>query len=160
MALMSGRRLGCGRLGSYPAGTAVVAHAIHGNVIDDRLVVDVGDVRIADIGHRPVVIETVALPITPLVAAAAVPVTVIHAAIESDLRTPVAYIPYENATPIAPVARSPKETRLGSEDPCARYPVIILVVTAPGPIARCPKVALSGNRRLFIDRKLRRRHVD
>src|SRR5450631_1583367 len=114
---MSGRRLGRSGLGSQPSRAAIVAHAIHGGVIDDRLVVDIGDVRIADIGHRPVVIETVALPVTPLVAAAAVPVTVIHAAIESDLRTPVAYIPYENATPIAPVARSPKETRLRSEDP-------------------------------------------
>src|SRR5450631_4553926 len=108
---MTGGRFGCSRLGSYPAGTPVVAHSIHRDVIDDRLVVDVGDVRIADIGHRPVVIEVVALPIAPLIAAAAVPVTVIHAAIESDLRTPVAHVPYEEATPITPVARSPKESR-------------------------------------------------
>src|ERR1039457_5270688 len=126
---MSGGRFGCSRLGSYPAGTAVVAHSIHRDVIDDRLVVDIGDVRSADIGHRPVVIEMVVLPITPLVTAAAVPVTVIHSAIEADLGAPVAYIPYENATPIAPIARR-------------------------------PKVALSGNRRLFVDRKFRRRHVD
>src|SRR5476651_1981237 len=157
---MSGGRLGRSWFGSYPAGAAVVAHSIHRDVIDDRLVVDVGDVRIADIGHRPVVIETVALPITPLVAAAAVPVTVIHAAIESDLRTPVAYIPYENATPIAPVARSPKVTRLRSENPCARHPVIILIVIAPGPIPRSPQVSLRRNGRLLIDRQLRRRHVD
>src|ERR1022692_2936349 len=100
---MSGRRLGGSWLGPYAAGAAVVAHSIHRDVIDDRLVVDFGDVRIADIGHRPVVIETVALPIAPLIAAAAVPVTVIHAAIEADLGTPVAYVPYEEATPITPV---------------------------------------------------------
>src|ERR1039458_8625857 len=90
-----GGRVDCRRLGLNAGTSAVVTHSIDGDVVDDRFVVDIGDVCIADIGHRPVVIQVVALPITPFVTAAAVPVTVIHAAIEADLRTPVALIPYK-----------------------------------------------------------------
>src|SRR6266851_4256392 len=59
-----------GRLGVNAAIAAVVADSIHGDVIDHGLVVDIGDVYVADIVYGAVVVQTAALPIAAFVAAA------------------------------------------------------------------------------------------
>jgi hypothetical protein len=56
------------RLGLGSAGTAMKADFDDGRVVDDGLVVDVGDMDAAEVVHDGVVAECPALPITALVA--------------------------------------------------------------------------------------------
>src|ERR1700734_2781777 len=131
-----GRQFGCGRSGLNAATATVVAHSIDGDVIDDGLGVDIGDIRGANVDHGPVIEQMAALPITTLKAATAVTEAVIYATVESDLGTPIALIPREGAAITAPIPGSPKISGLRSEHPSTRLPVITLVAVQPGPIAR------------------------
>src|SRR5207244_13351583 len=65
-------------------------------------------------------------------------VTVVDAAIETDMRTPIAPMPDIKSLVPAPVAGSPIHAD-GSEHPRARYPVIALIVV-PRPITRSPDI--------------------
>src|SRR6266851_8415589 len=149
-----------GRLGVNAAIAAVVADSIHGDVIDHGLVVDIGDVYVADIVYGAVVVQTAALPIAAFVAAADVAIAVIDPAVETDVRTPVAYMPDERSASPAPIAGGPQELRLRGEHPRARHPVVILVIVAPGPIPRRPNVSIAGNRGLLVDRQFGRWNTD
>src|ERR1700682_6224679 len=80
------------RAGSDSPRTAVVADTIHG-VVDHGLVVNIVNVRDVHIVHRAVVIEGTVIPISALIAAAAVAKAVVDAPVEADMRTPVADIP-------------------------------------------------------------------
>src|ERR1700677_3487965 len=129
-----GGRFGCGRSGLNAAGAAVVAHSIDGDIVDDCLVIDIGDIPAAEVDHGSVVEQMAALPISTLKAAAAVPEAIVHAAVEADLSTPITLIPQKDAAIAAPIPGSPKISRLRSEHPGPRHPVIFAV--GPGPIAR------------------------
>src|SRR5208282_316813 len=100
-------RLSGGRPRLNAVAAAVVAHPVDGDVVDDRPVVDIGDVGGADIDHRLVVIKAAALPIAALKAPADVTIAVAHAAVEADQRTPVAAMPVKDPACAAPVPRSP-----------------------------------------------------
>src|ERR1700733_13035195 len=145
-----GGRFGCGRSGLNAATATVIAHSIDGDVVDDRLAVDISDIPDADIDHGPVIEHMAVPPITTLKAAATVPEAVIHATIEADMRTPIALVPGKGAAIAAPIPRSPKISGLRSGHPSARHPVITLVAGHPGPIARSKYIAVSRNRRLLI----------
>jgi hypothetical protein len=94
------------RAGMDSAGSAVIAYAVHGDIIDDRLVVNVhvGDVHIV---HRTVVEEVTTIPVPAAVSCAKVAEAVINATVETDVRTPVAGMPYINTFTPAPVTRRP-----------------------------------------------------
>jgi hypothetical protein len=72
---------------------AVVTHPVDRHVVDDGLVVHIGDVHVIDIVDGTVVVHAAALPIAALVAVADVAVSIIHAAVEADVRTPVTRVP-------------------------------------------------------------------
>jgi hypothetical protein len=131
---------------------AVETHAIDGDIVDDRFVVDVGDMHRADIDDGAIVEEVASLPVAAFVASAAVAVAVIDAAIKSDRRTPIAGVPKIRTFREGPIARSPQIIRLRRLDPCARHPIVILDVVAPSPVARSPQISISRNRRLIVDR--------
>jgi hypothetical protein len=94
-------------LGPNAVAAAVETDAIHGDIVDDSLVIDIGNVRRTDIDHRAIVVKTPALPVAALVASAAVAVAVIDATIKSHSGTPIACMPKINAVPEGPVAGSP-----------------------------------------------------
>src|ERR1700676_4196730 len=93
VAFMRRSRLLCTRFGSNPAPPAAVADTVDGDVVDPRFVLNVGDVRRADIDDGAVVVQMLALPVAAFVAVAAVAVAVIDAAVKSDVRTPIAAVP-------------------------------------------------------------------
>src|SRR5579863_1390244 len=98
----------CGRAGVDSTGAAVIADVVDRGVVDDGLVVDVGDVGIADVIHRAVIVEGSMVPISALIADATISVSIVNATVEADLRAPVAAIPGESAATPTPIARRPE----------------------------------------------------
>jgi hypothetical protein len=131
--------------------TAVVADAIDGGVVhDDRLVVDVGNVCNVHVGHVAVVVEVASAPLATVEAIAGITEAIVDAAIESDMRTPVAAMENVKAFVPSPPSGSPEHAH-GSDHPRARHPVIAVVIV-PRPITRRPEIAGSGTDRLRINR--------
>jgi hypothetical protein len=83
-------------------------------VYGDRLVVDIGHVRDIYIGDRAVVEEPAAAPLSTLKAVAEVSEAVINAAIEPNLRAPIAGIPNIEAIVPTPISRGPQKAHFGS----------------------------------------------
>jgi len=133
---------------------------VDGSVVDDDgvrycPVVDrhVGDVR--DVVHRAVVVETVSVPISPLVTDANVAESIVDAAVIADVTAPITVVIAVLAAYISPIARSPQVAYFGRLRPCPGHPEIAL--RAKTPVAGSPEVAVAGAVRLRIFRKLRRR---
>jgi len=122
-------------------------------VDDNRLVVDVRDISDVNVGHATVVIISVALPIPAEKSGAGVTKAIIDAAVETDVRSPIATIPNVETVIPAPVARSPKHSD-GSKHPSARNPVVAIVVI-PSPVARRPDIALPWTQGLNINGQCR-----
>jgi hypothetical protein len=83
-------------------------------VYDDSLVINIRDIGDIYVGHRPIVEEFTVAPFTALEAFATVSKAVINAAVESDMRTPIAGIPKIHAVVPTPVSRSPQITHFRS----------------------------------------------
>jgi hypothetical protein len=149
-----------GRSRGSPARAAVEADISYSRVVDDGFVVDVGDVHATEIVHGRVVSEDAVAPVAALVAGAHIAETVIDAAVESDMRPPIATVEDVHALTPAPIARGPEQTDGRRLHPGSRHPVIALGTISPK--AGRPDVAGVGNFRLIVERQLRRRdrHAD
>jgi len=122
---------------SRDAAFAAVKRDVGIVVHDHRIVdVDVGDVDRIDMHDGGVVEESAAAPFAADEADAAIAKAVINAAIESNVRSPVAGVPHVEAVVPAPVTRGPEHAH-GRDYPGSGHPVVTIVV-APGPIAGCP----------------------
>jgi hypothetical protein len=77
------------------------------DVVDDRAVINVGDVDVADVVHVAVVVEVVTVPIAALVTSSDIAVAVIHAAIKTDVAAPVAMVEAVSAAHKSPIRRRP-----------------------------------------------------
>jgi hypothetical protein len=73
--------------------TTVEAHTVYRDVVDYRLVVDVGDVNASKVGNGPVVVERPMAPVAALETNTAVPVAVVDSAVEAYVRSPIAGMP-------------------------------------------------------------------
>src|ERR1019366_448303 len=106
---LAGRSPLCsGRLGGYSAVAAVIASVVDPDVVDDGLVVNIGDARhVGDVIHRAVIEEGSMIPMTAFIAATRVTESIVDAAVVPDLRTPVPVVPDERAAVPFPIARSP-----------------------------------------------------
>jgi hypothetical protein len=142
------------RLGSRSSGATVVAHIVHGGVIHDRLVVNIGDVRRADVVDGLVVIQLSVIPVSTLIANTRVAVAVCDAAVETYLGTPVSGVPNVDAVVPAPIAGCPQQTSGGNFNPCARHPEV--AVRTVSPISGRPDIACAGAGGLLIHRQRRR----
>jgi len=70
----------------------VVADPIHGDIINDSLVVDV-NIRDSNVVHTPVVIEVPTSPISAIVAGTEVAESIVDSTIKADVRSPVTRVP-------------------------------------------------------------------
>jgi hypothetical protein len=127
---------------------AVIADAIDGDVVDHGAVVDV-DVGDVDVVDGAVVVEVMTSPISAGVAGAHVAESVIHAAVETDVRSPITGMPEIGAFMPSPIAGSPEQADRGGRRPCSRHPVIAL--RAIGPVAGRPDVSVAGARGLLVN---------
>src|SRR5581483_9513263 len=122
---------------------AVVADPVHRDVVDHGGVVGVVDVGDVDVVDAAVVPEVAVAPFAAVVAVAGVAVAVVDAAIEADVRAPVAGVPEVDAVAPAPPARRPQIARLGRQHPGAGHPVVVAGIVVPGPVARRPDIAFG-----------------
>ena len=104
-------RGGLARVGHAPDAvrTAVVADAAVVDVVDHYVVrIHVGDMRDVHIGHRAVVEVAVVVPVAAHETDADITEAVVDAAVEADVRPPVAGVPQIDAVHETPVARRPQ----------------------------------------------------
>jgi bacterial/archaeal transporter family protein len=148
-----------GRGSRSGSGATVVTDAVHGGVVDDdRFVVSVVDDRGVDIGNGAVVSKYAVLPTAAFEAHAAVTETVVDAAVEADVLSPIAAVPAVKATFKTPVAGRPEKSWRGRGHPSSRNPVIVVVAVSP--VAGRPDVASFRTNGLHVNRQGRRRYVN
>src|SRR5579884_2518739 len=132
--------------------SAVVAYASDIHVVDDGLVhihvLNHGCVYAVD---GRVVEERATAPVSAFIARSEVSIAIVNATIETDVRSPIAGVPYIKPCVPAPVTRCPQITRLRREHPSPRDPVV--VISVPCPIAGHPDVIWAGADRLLIYRQ-------
>jgi hypothetical protein len=133
---------------------AVVAHTGRSAVDDPGVIGVVNDGHI-DVIHGAIVGEMPMIPSSAKITHADVSKTVVDAAIEPDVRSPVTSAPAITTVTPAPIPRSPEHADGRSQHPGAGYPVIVIV--AIGPIPGRPDVTLSRTWRLFINGNFGRR---
>lgn len=121
-------------------------------VVVDVAHIDVTDVVI-DPRNRAVVIERAPVPIATLIAVSEITVAVIHPAIETYVRTPIAAVPAVSASEKIPISRRPQRTHVGCKHPRSRHPVI--ASRRPVPISGGPDVVIAWAVGLLINRQLR-----
>ena len=93
VVLVLGGQLAGGSLSVHTARTTVEAYVIHGNVVDDGLVINVGHVSHVNVADRAVVVEVVAPPVATLKTNTGVSESVVDSTVEADVRTPVTGMP-------------------------------------------------------------------
>ena len=139
----------------HAAGTVVTDAIVSGVVVDDRVVIDIVNHSRIHVVDVPVVVESVAVPISSLVAEADVAEAVIDTPVVADVTTPIAAVVTVTSAIIAPIAGSPECSLVGRPHPCSWNPVVAAGVIVP--IPGSPDVAVARARRLFILRQWRRR---
>src|SRR4051812_15442922 len=122
----------------------------HGTVINMN-------VRDPDVVDAAVVIEIPAVPIAAFIAFTEITEAVIDAAVESNVRAPIAGVPKICAAVPAPVTRGPEQARLGCDHPSAGHPVVS--IGSVSPVAGSPNVSIARARWLRINRQHRRRNI-
>jgi hypothetical protein len=158
MALVFGEAFLAVGLGMNSSRPAVEADMVVDVLIDDGLVVDVvnhGDVDVCD---GAVVKVISAAPVAAHETYARVSETIVNAAVEADVRSPITAMPNIDTIGKSPVPRSPEKSWFGSEHPRAGNPEV--TIRAVSPVAGGPNVAGSGTNRLSIDRQGRRANAD
>src|SRR5262249_25332703 len=135
----------------YAARTAVIADPVDGRVVDDGGVVDVVDVGDIHVVYGAIVEKASVLPASAFVAFTEVSEAIDDPTIETDAGTPIAFMKDVSVAAPTPPGRSPKQSRFRCEHPRARHPIISIIAVSP--VSGRPDVALSGTRRLFIDRQ-------
>jgi hypothetical protein len=140
----------------YAAFSAVVADTSHVPLIDRSVVhiVNDGDVHVVD---GAIVVEASPVPTSAFITVAEVAVSIIDSAIETYDRAPEAFIKDESTAAPSPVSRSPQETELGSQHPCAGNPIVIVEIGVPGPVAGSPDETVAGANGLFVNGQIWRR---
>ena len=92
---------------AHAAFTAVEAHASYIVIVDNRPVVNVGDVYTTEVGNGPVVVKRVTTPVAAVKTNTTVTVPVVDTTVETYVRTPIALVPYIEAVTPAPITGSP-----------------------------------------------------
>jgi hypothetical protein len=138
--------------------TTIEAHAVHGDVVDHRSVVDIRDMNGADVDDRSIIEIIVAAPVAALETDTAISEAVVHTAVKPNMRPPIATVPDVDAVGPTPVARRPQHAGRRRLYPCTGHPIVVTVI--PSPVARRPDVARRGQRRLHVDRQFRWSDVD
>ena len=113
------------------------------------LAVSVMNGRCIHAAHRGVIGKVPTLPAAAVKSASAIAEAIVHAAIETHGRAPVAGVKTVKASCKTPIARRPEQTGLRRSHPRAAYPVIACVAITP--VAGRPKVSVDRAQGLLID---------
>jgi hypothetical protein len=140
---------------SYSARTAVEADVAHLALTDDRPVhVSVVDYGCVHVHHRRVIREVLAAPCSANESHSAITESIVHAAIETNVWSPIAGMKRIHSLSPAPVSRSPQQAHSRRCNPHSGHPVIAGIAISP--VARRPDVAFRRARRLHVNGQSRR----
>lgn len=94
---------------SVEAGAVVHCSIVHRGIIDHHGTVDISIVhyRRIYIHYSRIIPESPSFPSSPSKSGASISISIIHPAIETDMRTPVTGMPSIDTTCIAPITRGP-----------------------------------------------------
>src|SRR4029078_8971622 len=101
--------------------------------------------------------EVVSVPSSAPIAISGVAVTVVNAAVKTDVRAPVTLVKNVPTVVPAPPRRGPKHTDRWGLNPHTRHPIIIAVIP---PVSGSPDVTLGRSGRLLYYGGGRRSTVD
>jgi hypothetical protein len=107
MMIMFRGKLVSGRVCLKSTGPAIEGHMTD-VVVDDGPVIDVRDMDTPDVHDRAVIEVTSTAPVTALESNTAISEAVVHAAVEANMRAPVAAVPGVDTTSPTPVAGRPE----------------------------------------------------
>ena len=119
-------------------------HIVHSNRVAIHVVDDSG----VDVVDRTVIKEVAGVPVPALVAGARIAEPVVDAAVEADMRPPIAAEVAITAMHRAPVAGSPERTLIRCLHPHARNPVVAR--RSPAPVPGGPEIVIAGRGRLIV----------
>jgi hypothetical protein len=108
------------------------------------------DDRAIHVHHRGVVREMSTAPFAAL-RSAEVSESIIHAAVEADVRAPIASVEHVYAFIPAPITGRPEHANARGGDPDSGHSVISIVAISP--ISGSPHIALDWTRRLLVHRQ-------
>jgi len=129
------------RPGTHSAWSIIAWATIRIVPADKRMiVVCVSDNSPVDIHNSRIILEVVVSPPAAIKARTAISVTIVYAAVISDIPSPITMMKAIIATTVTPIARSPEIPVFRWLHPLTRYPVKIISVI--GPISGCPKVTI------------------
>src|SRR5581483_6978214 len=132
------------------AGAAVVAHPGHIHVIDHGLVVDIVNDSHIDVRDAAVVCKRATNPAAAGIADTGIAETIMHTAIEADVRAPVSGVPDVRPADVAPISRRPQDANTRRSHPGPGHPVV--PGGCPGPVTRSPDPSGHGAGRLHVNR--------
>jgi hypothetical protein len=138
------------------ASAAVVGDPVAHAAIGNAAVVNVADTWV-DAVDGAVVVEVISVPITAVIAQPGVTETVVDAAVEPDIATPVAAVKAVTSAIEAPVAGRPESAIVRRSAPRAGYPVV--AAGAPAPVAGRPQIVGVWSLGLIINGQRRGRLV-
>src|SRR5580658_10196777 len=138
----------------YPTDAAIEADVVNRGVLNSGVVdvVDEGDVHVAN----GLIVEEVAIvPAAAFISVAKIAKAITNPAVETYLRSPVAFVEQVGVVAPAPVAWSPEIAGFGSHDPCAWDPEVIVVSVRPTALG--PDIAVFRADGLLVNGEFGRR---
>jgi len=138
--------------GIYAATATVKAPAVviinyHRTV--DISIVDNGPVYVY---HRGIVAKLVAFPPATAIAITAIAVTIVNAAVKTNMRAPITNVKSVESAGITPVSGCPVQTGIWRGNPHAWYPVVTIFIIVISPIAWLPYITIGRAFGLHINR--------
>jgi hypothetical protein len=125
---------------------------------DDRIVdIYIMNNRAIHIDHCSIIPERISLPSAAIESGSIITISIIYAAVKTNMRSPVPMMETVVTTGIAPVSGSPQKTRLGRKNPNTRDPEIAVV--GIGPVSRNPQITVYRASWLHIYRQGWRRNT-
>jgi hypothetical protein len=141
--------------------SAIIANAVidYSCIINNCLVyINIMHDGSVDAGDSHIISEDAAFPNSADITCSRVSPSIIYTAIKTNIRSPIAAMPYVDSVIESPIRRGPEPTDLGWHNPDTRNPVIPQLRVI-GPVARSPQPAVDRAWRLIIDRQRRRRNI-
>src|SRR5437879_6370928 len=152
MLFANGDLFGWGRPSCDAASPAVIADAIHRDIIVDHgLIVGVVHHCHIYVGHGAVINKSAIAPISAPIAHACVAEAIVDSAIKSNVRPPISRMPNVHVIGPAPITGSPEVSNSRSDYPRPGHPEVAF--RPPSPIAGHPDKSVSRARWLLIDRQ-------
>lgn len=125
------------------AGAAIITDAVNRYIVDYRPVnISVMDDRRIHIGDRRIVTEPPANPTTAGIAVTIIPASIVHTAIEADMRPPITCVPAINSVDVTPITRRPQKANFRWLSPVTRHPKISIIIII-GPVSGDPEIAID-----------------